>query len=190
MNISFLWNNIIAFLNSIPGKISLGAIIAVIALVSIEIKNKKVKLMMEDVRFRDSKLFSSLIETPIVISKDGCIGFVNDLKSKYSVINLKSIINIRIMIDGKDIISKKRENVDNMLFKDIFTEIKFKLQEELKSISIIFRLSDNNNSIVNILIYKTSGRRGTSIITDKLMSEIKGLLEEFENVEEGIKSSE
>ena len=190
MTISSLWNNVVVFWDSILGKITFAAIVIAIGLISMVIKNKKVKSMMKDGRFNDSKLFDSKIETPIVISKDGYIGIINDFSSKYSVINLKNINGMKIVFDDHDIISTKKDNTNTMLFQDIVAKINLKLQERVKNIYIIFELEDGNNSIMKILLYHYVSRRGSaSVISDELQVEIKQLLEEFENTEKRIKSN-
>ena len=187
MAISHLWNNFATFCDSIFGKITFGIILITISLIIMVIKNKKVKLMMKDERFSDSKLFNSRIETPIVISKDGYIGIINAFNSKYSVINFKNINSMKIVFDNHDIISTKKDN--NMLFQDIIAKINLKLQESVKNIYLIFKLDDDNNSVMKILLHhNSSSRRSSSVISNELQIEIKQLLEEFENIEKRMES--
>ena len=144
------------------------------------LKNAKIKLLMADKRFEDIKLFAKGMTTPTAITTKGYIGFVLGPFVRPMVIHMKDILGYEVFFDGHSVERSGLVGKKELVFKDIASLMKHRLQERTRKIILAFFMSDDTT--LNVYLFNTSRRVSTSMrdSTKAEMLQFFGALEEVE----------
>ena len=145
-------------------------------------RHEDIKLMMQEERLINAKLFKTV--TPVAISPDGFIGFVDD--EEVTIIHIKNINEMRIYFDNKTI----QDDTNVLLFDNIVSKIEPCLNENTKDIYLSLYMK--NNPLLNITLLSNNwdnDNNEAEYIPKNIQKMIRELLSEFEKVEKSIRNT-
>lgn len=185
MDINAIRDKLIQIVNSNALVILFFIFIIALTIKSKTQKNKKIKILSADDRFKYAKFFTSEIKSPLAISSTGCIGVTLDNVPAPLIIYIKDIKRIILSINNLILIDRDGDSSGNFLFSGVALKVASTLQQKLKKVTLI--LYDNNDSVLNIPLFVSTLTRAI-ILSDSKQGAIKQLLQTLEEVERNVKN--
>ena len=180
MDFEIIWNRLTEIMNSwLPG-ILLLVLAAALSIRAMRQKNSKLKRLMADDRFRDSKSFVSEIKSPMVISPNGYIGIVIGAVSVPIVVDIRELKKITVTSNDNKIAESDEDDSHGLLFTDIALKAAFGLKQKTKRINLI--LSDTGGRVLDIPLFSSTIKKAVEL-SDAKQNAIKGLLKTLEEIE-------
>jgi hypothetical protein len=130
------------------------AIAALITLVSMYKRKKKIKFLMASEKFKDSEFFREGIKSPMAISQDGYIGIVVDVISVPVVINIRDITEFGLVSGKNSIAAGRAEDPGRLLFSGLASIAEQKSMMKHKKLNLI--LCEKDDLVYNIPLYASS----------------------------------
>ena len=150
------------------------------------LKKRKIKLLMEDGRFADARLFRQGIATPIAITKDGHIGVVPSAFSIPIITQMKTVIGYEIFFDGHSISKSEKAGKKDLVFGGTTVFMEERLKVRVRKILLSFIMK--NDYTLNVYLFNAS-TRPTSAMNDATRNEIKEFFTMLEEVEKNVRGS-
>ena len=148
------------------------------------LKNRKIKLLMKDERFRDARLFKQGIATPIAITMDGHIGVVPSAFSIPIITQMKTVVGYEIFFDGHSIAKSEKAGKKELVFSGTASLMEERLQVRVRK--IILALIMKNDYTLNVFLFNAS-TRPTSAMNNSTRNVIKELFTKLEEVEKNVR---
>jgi hypothetical protein len=184
MNFTEIISRIKEFANSPQAIYVYFALIIVLFMIHRAIKSRKVKLMVGDGRFKEPKVFSTAISSPMAVSINGYIGIVPGAFAKPVVVHIKNIKRFEIYFDGHSVANNGEAGMDELLFKDVSLVMEPRMRERTKRVNLLFLMDDD--SYINIVLF-SGGTRLISVMKESTQKEILLLLSTLADIEKQIK---
>lgn len=156
----------------------------VIIIVQKKINDNKIKKFVEqDERLKNAKIFDGATNSYVVISENGYIGLKSQLMAEIKVIYIKDLNGFEVRTDGKSSANLGGAVVGGLIFGGAGAIIGgLSSQEKISTLSLVFKVNDFNNPIIEIGMIDSKTKKGTIIYKsaqDKIIK-ITSLLEIIE----------
>jgi len=162
--------------------IAAAAFIVIAAVKYVTKRKKLLSLLLSDARLKGGKLFHKMIETPVVISQNGYIGFI-DKSSGVKIFHIKDVNSFKLVVDQREAVNISGAAVGGVFFGGVGAILGgMKGREKITSMNILFGTKDFYNPTVSIRLLSTGTNKG-SFVYNSLESEISDLMATLEIVE-------
>ena len=180
MDIRSIQDMILEIMNSKLLVILVFVLIIAFALKAIKQRGNKVKLLMEDDRFKNANFFVSDIKSPMAISQSGYVGVAMENFTVPFVMHIKDLKKMTLISDIFKIAESDEEDPGGLLFGDIQTKAGFALKQKQKEIILV--LTDAHGSVLSIPLFVSTLRKAVvpGVRQQNAMKQLLGKLEEVE----------